>query len=83
MDIARATQVDESIIDLLIAATGLTRREAEVARLVAGGETPRKISEILKISYETVRIYLKSAFAKLTVHSQAELVALVNRLSPR
>ncbi|MGI4765472.1 MAG: response regulator transcription factor, partial [Janthinobacterium lividum] len=76
LDIARPTQVDEGSIDLLVAATGLTRRETEVVRLVASGHTPRKASEILDISYETARLHLKGAFGKLDVHSQAELTAL-------
>ena len=36
---------------------------------------------LLGISYETVRLHLKSAYAKLGVQSQAELTALVNRVS--
>lgn len=81
LDIARPPQVDEGSIDLLVAATGLTHRETEVARLIASGHTPRKISEILEVSYETARLHLKGAFGKLGVHSQSELVTLVNRLS--
>ena len=83
LDLARPTQVHESSIDLLVSAAGLTGRETELVRLVASGHTPRRSSDLLKISYETARLHLKGAFAKLGVHSQAELVALVTRLSPR
>jgi DNA-binding CsgD family transcriptional regulator len=80
LDFTRPAQVDESSIDILVAATGLTRRETEVVRLVAAGHTPRTISELLNISYETTRLHLKLAFRKLGVHSQSEMIALVNRL---
>ena len=81
LDIARPTQVNESLVNLLAAATGLTSRETEVARLVMCGHTPRKISVLLKINYETVRFHLKGAFAKLEVHSQSEMISLYSRLS--
>ena len=81
LDITRPMQIDEGSIDLLVAATGLTRRETEVVRLVASGHTVRKTSELLAISYETARLYLKGAFGKLDIHSQAELTALLSRLS--
>ena len=81
LDIMRPTHIDEGSIDLLVATTGLTRRETEVARLVASGYTPRQVSETLGISYETTRIHLKGSFGKLGVHSQNELIALVRRFS--
>ena len=81
LDMARPSQVDEGSIDLLVAATGLTHRETEVARLIASGYTLRKVSKILDISYETVRIHLKCSFGKIGIHSQAELIALISRLS--
>ncbi len=81
LDITRPPKVDERSLDLLVSASGLTRRETEVTRLVASGCTPRKSADLLGISYETVRLHLKNACAKLGVHGQAELTALVNRLS--
>ena len=81
LDIARPPQVDERSLDLLVSATGLTRRETEVTRLVASGCTTRKSADLLAISYETARLHLKNACAKLGIHGQAELTALVNRLS--
>ena len=81
LDIARPTHVDEGSIELLVAATGLTCRETEVARLVASGHTPRRVSEILTIKYETARFHLKSVFGKTGIHSQSELIALLKRLS--
>lgn len=81
LDISRPPEVDESSLDLLVSATGLTRRETEVARLIAGGCTPKKSATILGISYETTRLHLKNACAKLGVHSQTELAMLINRVS--
>jgi DNA-binding CsgD family transcriptional regulator len=81
LDITRPPRVDERSLDLLVSATGLTRRETEITRLIAGGCTPRKAAVLLGISYETVRLHLKGACSKLGVHSQAELTSLVNRVS--
>ena len=81
LDIARPIQVDEGSMDHLVAAAGLTRRETEVARLIASGHTPKKSSEILEISYETARVHLKGVFGKIGIHSQSELAALIARLS--
>ena len=81
LDITSPPRIDERSLDLLATASGLTRRETEVARLVVSGQTPRKSADVLDISYETARLHLRNAYAKLGVHGQVELVTLVNRLS--
>ena len=68
-------------LSLLREAAGLTFREAEVTGLVAAGLGPREAGERLGIGFGTARLHLKSAYAKLAVHSQAELSSLVRRLS--
>jgi DNA-binding NarL/FixJ family response regulator len=54
---------------------GLTRREAEVLRLVAGGRTNREIAAALVISEHTVARHLQNIFAKLGVSSRSAATA--------
>ncbi|HEX6021301.1 MAG TPA: helix-turn-helix transcriptional regulator, partial [Solirubrobacter sp.] len=54
----------------------LTPTEAKVAELVAEGLTNHEIGERMFISRDTVKTHLAHAFAKLGVHSRAELAAL-------
>ena len=49
---------------------GLTRREAQVARLLARRATNREIADQLDMSPHTVRHHAENVFAKLGVHSR-------------
>lgn len=62
----------------------LSRRETEVARMVAQGYPNKTIAAVLEISSFTVSSYLRRIFAKLGVNSRAAMVAqaLENRLLP-
>jgi non-specific serine/threonine protein kinase len=51
----------------------LTRREREVAALVARGRTDRQIAEMLVITEGTVGVHLTNIFSKLDLHSRAQL----------
>ena len=53
------------------AAAGLTRRETEVARLIAGGATDREIGDRLGISTRTVEKHAENVRSKLGVESRA------------
>jgi predicted ATPase/DNA-binding NarL/FixJ family response regulator len=53
----------------------LTRREREVATLVARGLTDRQIAETLVIAEGTVGVHLTNIFGKLDLHSRAQLAA--------
>jgi DNA-binding NarL/FixJ family response regulator len=55
----------------------LTDREREVLDHLSVGEHRREIAESLFISPETVRTHIQRAMAKLGVHSQTELMALL------
>lgn len=54
---------------------GLTRREREVARLVARGSSNRSIARSLGIGERTVEDHVANAFAKLGFSSRAQLAA--------
>jgi non-specific serine/threonine protein kinase len=56
-------------------AAGLTSREAEVARLMAGGATDREIGTRLRISTRTVEKHAENIRSKLGVESRAEVAA--------
>ncbi len=64
-------------VPILLAAHGLSRREAEVARLVLRGASTRAISASLHISAHTVQDHLKHVFDKLGVRSRRDLVGLL------
>lgn len=58
----------------------LSGAEARLAINLSTGEALDKVAERLNISKETSRTQLKSIFAKLGVHRQAELVAVLSTL---
>jgi DNA-binding NarL/FixJ family response regulator len=55
------------------AAGGLTSAERRVAELAAGGLSNKEIAGALVVSVSTVETHLKHAYAKLGVHSRAQL----------
>jgi DNA-binding NarL/FixJ family response regulator len=61
-----ATQSDE-----LTRRFGLTRRESQVAKLLAEGRSNQAIARELKISSHTARHHTQRVLSKLEVHSRA------------
>lgn len=57
----------------------LTSRELEVLRLVAEGQTDRKVAERLAMSHRTVNRHLSNILGKLAVRGRAAAVAYVIR----
>lgn len=57
----------------------LTRRELEVASLVADGAPAKNVAAALAISVHTARRHTEQVFRKLGVHSRAELTGVVMR----
>jgi non-specific serine/threonine protein kinase len=53
----------------------LTRRERQVAALVASGRTNRQIGRVLGISEKTAEVHLHHVMSKLDVRSRAEVAA--------
>jgi DNA-binding CsgD family transcriptional regulator len=59
-------------------ALGLTQREAEVARLIAGGLATKAIAALLGISIHTVRHHSERVFEKLGVHTRSSVAAVLS-----
>lgn len=55
----------------------LTARETEVFELLARGRTSPVIQEKLVLSHNTVKTHVRHIYAKLDVHSQQELINMV------
>jgi DNA-binding NarL/FixJ family response regulator len=60
----------------------LTRREIEVARLVAVGLTNREVAERLHLSVRTVETHVDRVLGKLDFHTRTQLAAWVGRGEP-
>lgn len=61
---------------------GLSAREAEVAGLIARGNTVAHIAELLFVSENTVRTHSKRIYVKLDIHKRQELIDLVESFEP-
>lgn len=63
--------------ELLIERFALSAREGEVLHMLAQGKKPQQITEELFISLATVRSHVHSIYVKLDIHSNAQLMELV------
>ncbi len=66
-----------------IAAYGLTVAEAEIAAALADGARAPQIAESRNISMNTLRAQRRTAYAKLCVTDQVDLVHALPRLWPQ
>jgi DNA-binding CsgD family transcriptional regulator len=66
---------------LIAEAFGLTTAESRVLGLLVTGLTLEDAATRLRVSRETVRAHLKSAFSKTGTHRQSELISLVSQLA--
>jgi DNA-binding CsgD family transcriptional regulator len=60
--------------EVLLDLYGLTRAQADVARLLYAGHSVEETASKLQLSLNTVRTHLKHIFSKCEVQSQAELM---------
>lgn len=67
----------DAACDRLSAERGLTEREREVLGMLARGHNGYRIRDELTLSYNTVKTHVKRIYRKLDVHSQQELIDLV------
>lgn len=63
------------LAEVIAMAYGLTAREREVARRMVAGQSAKEVAAALWLSQWTVQDHVKSIYAKLDVHSRAELGA--------
>lgn len=63
-------------------ALGLSEREAAVASLLRSGLDLSGVADRMAIGRETARSYLKRLFEKAGVRRQAELIAVLDRITP-
>jgi DNA-binding NarL/FixJ family response regulator len=75
--VARAGDVDTQLRSRIEHA--LTKRELEVATLVARGSSNQRIAKELGLSVRTIESHLDHAYNKLDVDSRTELAALLYR----
>ena len=61
----------------------LSRRELDIVRHVASGESNHEIADRLAISEATVKAHLTRIFQKFALRSRAQLAALYHRSLPR
>ena len=59
---------------------GLTQRESDIARLVAGRKSNKEIGKALGISSRTVSTHLSNIFEKVGVSSRVELADAVRSI---
>jgi DNA-binding NarL/FixJ family response regulator len=77
--IRRYAAPDEPLVERTLEAAGLTKREREILRLLAGGIGQSEIARELVISEKTVATHIQHILEKLGVHSRAQAVAIAHR----
>jgi DNA-binding CsgD family transcriptional regulator len=69
---------EEVVVHRLQSLFGLTRAEAEIAKRIASGTSPKDIAACRGVSVDTVRTQIKSLAAKLDCRRQGEISSIVN-----
>ena len=72
---------ESSPINHLAKKHNLTPRETEVLALLAKGRNAQHIQEALLISKNTTKTHMKHIYSKMNVHTQQELLSLIERQS--
>lgn len=57
----------------------LTRKEVQIVKLIASGYTDIQTADLAKIALDTLLTHKKNIYAKLSIHSQAQLTAIAFR----
>lgn len=70
---------DDALFSKIASDYGLTNRETEIAQLLSRGRNKRYISEQLGVAEETVKTHMGNLYRKLLIHSQQEIIDLVER----
>ncbi len=75
----RVTAAPDMRVEILVKKFGLSRREREVLRYLAGGLRRAEIAETMCISPHTVRDHIKRLYEKTGTSSKGELLRLLSR----
>lgn len=75
LGMTRLTERGQSVLDSLNPAGTLSRRELEIAGLVAAGGSNREIAAALGLSERTIETHVQHILTKLTFHSRAQIAA--------
>jgi DNA-binding NarL/FixJ family response regulator len=78
IDALAARLGDQSSAMQRTALSGLSPREIEVLRLLAGGKTNREIAETLFLSARTVERHITNLYLKIGVQNRAEAIAFAH-----
>lgn len=78
-DLAAKKSRFSSVIENLSDLHRLSPRETEVLRYLAMGYNSSAVANKLNISWNTVRTHIRNVYGKLDVHSQQDLIALVDK----
>lgn len=73
---------DITLADRLRRLHGLSAAEVGVAMGLSEGRTPKELAEARNVSYETVKVQLRSLYMKLDVNRQADVIRAVQALAP-
>lgn len=65
-------------LDKIASDAQLTSTEATILNLIARGHNAESVRQELIISVNTAKTHIRNIYAKLNIHSQQELIALVN-----
>jgi DNA-binding CsgD family transcriptional regulator len=77
---AGATELGEDLTPTVAERVGLTPRELDVLRLLAGGATNREIAGQLFISQKTVTVHVTRILSKLDARSRVEAAGVAQRI---
>lgn len=79
---AVGTERDETVEARLRGLYGLSPGEAQVAAMLAEGDSPAEIAEERRVTITTVRTQIKAVSLKLGCRRAADVVRIVNSLTP-
>ncbi|MGL4489296.1 MAG: helix-turn-helix transcriptional regulator [Rhizobiaceae bacterium] len=80
--ITKRSEQQPAMIEIMRTLFNLSLAEARTVSLLAQGETPNNIANILGVSIHTARSHLSNSFAKTNTADQGSLMALVNGVLP-
>lgn len=78
-DSASGSSLREATCAMMAREFDLTAREVEILRFLARGRNKQAISEELVLSPNTVKTHIRNIYVKIGVHSQQELIDMVER----